>query len=270
VSASAAVATITAPAKLTLSLRITGVRSDGYHLLDAEMVSIDLEDTVEIARGSEVSVIDETAGGCDLGEVPTGSTNLVAKALALLGISAAVRIRKRIPPGAGLGGGSADAAAILRWAGSDDTAAAARLGADVPFCLAGGRARVTGIGDVIEPLPFHERRFVLMIPPLAVSTEAAYRMWDERRIGQASTPEDDAPPLNDLEEAALEVEPRLRGWRDLLCDLTGKRPMLAGSGSTWFVEGEPRELGLDGLRHLLLDGRRAALVDVRTLPSQIR
>ncbi len=64
-----------------------------------------------------------------------------------------VRLTKRIPPGAGLGGGSADAAAVLRWAGVvDDVALAARLGADVPFCVRGGRARVTGIGEVLEPL----------------------------------------------------------------------------------------------------------------------
>ncbi len=71
------------------------------------------------------------------------SSNLIVQALAAAGRRARVRVVKRIPPGAGLGGGSSDAAAVLRWAGVDDLATAARLGADVPFCLVGGRARVT-------------------------------------------------------------------------------------------------------------------------------
>ena len=77
-----------------------------------------------------------------------------------------MHIDKRIPPGGGLGGGSADAAAVLRWAGVDDLAAAAALGADVPFCLVGGRARVRGIGEVVEPLPFVDRTVTLVMPPL--------------------------------------------------------------------------------------------------------
>ena len=87
---------------------------------------------------------------------------------------------KRIPAGGGLGGGSADAAAVLRWAGCDDLRPSpSRLGADVPFCLVGGRARVTGIGEVVEPLPPLARAVTLVVPPLAVSTPAVYRAWDE-------------------------------------------------------------------------------------------
>jgi 4-diphosphocytidyl-2-C-methyl-D-erythritol kinase len=107
---------------------------------------------------------------------------------------------------------------------------AASLGADVPFCLVGGRARVTGIGDVVQPLELVERTFTLLTPPFGVSTPAVYRAWDE--LGGPTT---DGP--NDLEPAALVVEPRLVEWRDRLADATGKRPVLAGSGSTWFVEG---------------------------------
>ena len=68
-----------------------------------------------------------------------------------------MRLEKRIPSGAGLGGGSADAAAVLRWAGVTDLEVAARLGADVPFCLVGGRARVTGVGEAVAPLPVRGR-----------------------------------------------------------------------------------------------------------------
>lgn len=221
--------TVRAPAKLTVSLRITGVRDDGYHLLDAEMVTVDLADTLTFGDGDGLEITG--AGGTGrAGGVPVDDTNLVRRALALVGRRAYVRLDKRIPPGAGLGGGSADAAAVLRWAGVRDPALAARLGADVPFCVFGGRARVRGIGEVVDPLPFADRVFTLLIPPLACSSAAVYRGWDDLGgpAGEGS---------NDLEPAALRVEPRLATWRDRLGEATGREPHLAGSGSTWFVEG---------------------------------
>jgi 4-diphosphocytidyl-2-C-methyl-D-erythritol kinase len=222
------VVTLEAPAKLTLELRVVGVRPDGFHLLDAEMVTIDLADRLEFADGDGLSVDGGGSGG-----VPLDSTNLVARALAAVGRRAKVRLFKRIPPGGGLGGGSADAAAVLRWAGCHDLAVAASLGADVPFCLVGGRARVTGVGEVVTPLPVdshRDRAYTLLTPPFGVSTEAVYRTWDGLGSPRAEGP-------NDLEPAALAVEPRLAEWRDRLQDASGRTPMLAGSGSTWFVEG---------------------------------
>lgn len=219
-----------APAKLTVSLEVTGVRPDGYHLIEAEMVTLDLHDVLEVSPGDGLDVVFEgpAAGGAGL---PVGSdeANLVRRALRLVDRRAHVLLRKRIPAGAGLGGGSADAAAILRWAGVDDVAVAASLGADVPFCVAGGRARVSGIGDVLEPLPPVERAFTLVIPPLSCSTPAVYRAWDA--LGGPRH------PGNDLVPAALVVEPRLAGYRDALERATGVTPVLAGSGSTWFVAG---------------------------------
>lgn len=203
-------------AKLTRSLRVVGVRDDGYHLLDAEMVTLDLHDTLVVARATT-------------NDLP--ADNLVSKALAAVGQDAHVTLTKRIPAGAGLGGGSADAAAVLRWAGCDDLALAARLGADVPFCLVGGRARVTGIGERVEPLPFLDLAFTLLTPPLHVSTPAVYAEWD--RLGG---PQDPAG-RNDLEPAALSLVPELARYRDRLGDATGCTPVLAGSGGTWFVEG---------------------------------
>lgn len=217
--------TILAPAKLTVSLRVTGVRSDGYHLIDAEMVTIDLADELEIAEGDGLEVVGATGLA-----VPADDDNLVRRALRLVGRTAQVRLTKRIPAGAGLGGGSADAAAILRWAGLDDAEAAASLGADVAFCVRGGRARVTGIGEVLEPLPPLERTFTVVTPPFGCSTPAVYRAWDDLGGPTAEGP-------NDLEPAALAVEPRLAEHRDRLGDATGVTPVLAGSGSTWFVAG---------------------------------
>jgi 4-diphosphocytidyl-2-C-methyl-D-erythritol kinase len=259
--------TVVAPAKLTLSLRVTGRRADGYHLLDAEMVSVDLVDTLTFGPGHGVTVVEETVGGLPLGAIPSGPDNLVDRALAVVGRRASVEIRKRIPAGAGLGGGSADAAAVLRWAGAGDPTLAVRIGADVAFCLIGGRARVTGIGETVEPLPFEVRRFVLLVPPISVSTEAVYREWDVRHPDARSVVGDDGTGGNQLEDAALAVAPRLAAWRDHLGDMCGQRPRLAGSGSTWFVEGEPESMGLDGRDFLVLDGERAAILAVRTLPS---
>lgn len=265
-SGAPAPATVVAPAKLTLSLRVTGVRADGYHLLDAEMVAIDLADDLVFAAGDGVTVVDEVVGGLGTAAVPAGHDNLVARALAAVGRRAAVRVVKRIPAGAGLGGGSADAAAVLRWAGVRDPAVAVALGADVPFCLAGGRARVRGVGEVVTPLPPEERTFVLLVPPVVVATADVYRAWDARhpRGGAGPVPGQGAAG-NDLEDAALDVAPVLGQWRDRLAACTGRRPRLAGSGATWFVEGTPAELGLDGRGQLDLDGARAPLVAVRTV-----
>ncbi len=223
---------LTAPAKLTVSLRVTGVRADGYHLVDAEMVSLDLADTLSFGPGDGLTV---EAAGTGL-PVPADDDNLVRRALRAVGRTAAVHLVKRIPAGGGLGGGSSDAAAVLRWAGRadpdrpDDVALAASLGADVPFCLRGGRARVTGIGDVLAPLPVEDRTFTLVVPPFGCATPAVYRAWDEMGGPTAEGP-------NDLEPAALAVEPRLAEWRDRLGAATGEVPTLAGSGSTWFVPG---------------------------------
>ena len=217
--------TLRAPAKLTWSLRVTGVRPDGMHLVDAEMVSLDLADELEVSDGDGLAVV----GASGLA-IEDGPDNLVIRALALVGRRAHVRLLKRIPAGAGLGGGSSDAAAILRWAGFDDLHAAARLGADVAFCLVGGRARVRGIGDEVDPLPFEDRTVTLLTPPFGCPTPGVYQAWDEM-----GGPTSEGP--NDLEPAALRLEPRLAEWRDRLGDATGRTPILAGSGSTWFVEG---------------------------------
>jgi 4-diphosphocytidyl-2-C-methyl-D-erythritol kinase len=229
---------VAAPAKLTLSLRVTGARADGYHLLDAEMVSVDLADTLSFSAGDGLEVVDEGAGAGGHGAVPADASNLVVRALVLTRRNAHVRLVKRIPAGAGLGGGSADAAAVLRWAGvtgAAGLAVAAALGSDVPFCWAGeGRARVRGTGQVLEVLPWDQvagKPYTLLVPPFGVATAAVYRAWDEMG-GPVSD------NFNDLEPAALRVEPRLAIWRDRLGDATGRRPLLAGSGSTWFVPGE--------------------------------
>lgn len=222
---------VEAHAKLTLSLRVTGVREDGYHLINAEMVTLSLHDRLRIdSAGAGISVTGPYADG-----VPADTTNLVHRALLLSGAEAGIHIEKNIPNGGGLGGGSADAAAVLRWAGWSDVERAATIGADVAFCLVGGRAQVTGFGEQVEPLPFEERSYTLVIPPLHCPTPAVYRAWDELGGPQGVTG-------NDLEAAALAVVPDLEWWRDRIADASGQLPRLAGSGSTWFLEGELPDL----------------------------
>lgn len=217
-------ARLQAPAKLTTRLTVTGVRADGYHLIDAEMVTLDLVDDLELTEGSGVRFTGSNA------PIDLEGGGLVAEALALVGRDVSVTVEKRIPAGAGLGGGSSDAAAILRWAGWDQPERAVGLGADVPFCLVGGRARVTGIGETIEVLPFRPMTFTLLTPPIHCSTPAVYRRWDELGGPRHSSG-------NDLLPAAVSAYPELAGWIDRFGDAAGVAPRLAGSGSTLFVEG---------------------------------
>lgn len=189
------------------------------------MVSLDLADELAFTEGSGLEVVE----GHQFGFVDPHD-NLVGRALRAVGREAHVALRKRIPAGGGLGGGSSNAAAVMRWAGCDDLGIAASLGADVPFCLRGGRARVTGIGEIIEPLPFVARTVTLAMPPFGCSTPAVYAAWDDLGGPTAVGP-------NDLEPAALVIEPRLAAFRDALGDATGQTPRIAGSGSTWFVDG---------------------------------
>ncbi|MHB1508222.1 MAG: 4-(cytidine 5'-diphospho)-2-C-methyl-D-erythritol kinase [Acidimicrobiales bacterium] len=260
-------AALRAPAKLTRTLSIVGTRPDGYHLLEAEMVTVSLEDEVEISAGSGFEVVDEigwTGRGAPppLGPAGVGS-NLVERALGSIGRSAHVRLRKRIPAGAGLGGGSADAAAVLRWARCVDLGVALALGADVPFCVRGGRAMVRGIGETVEPLDYERSDILLIVPPLAVSTPAVYGAWDS--LGGPA-----GELGNDLEAAALKVEPRLAWWRNLVAQVSGVTPRLAGSGGTWWLEGTEAEMS--GLvapmsAAILATGESALVRHVVTVPS---
>ncbi len=246
-----------APAKLTVSLRVTGVRADGYHELDAEMVTLSLADQLDFTDGGSGLMV-AADPGTRADAMPPLDVNLIGRALSACGRRAAVRLTKRIPLGGGLGGGSANAAAVLRWAGCSDPAVAACLGADVPFCLLGGRARVEGVGERVTPLPFEARDYLLVLPPFGVDTGRVFRAWDAGRRGGEP---------NALTAAALDVEPRLARWRDALGDLAGAEPALAGSGSTWFVEGGPAEMGTASAPSLRLGNESARLVRARTVPA---
>ena len=179
--------TIQAHAKINWALNITGSRDDGYHLMDMLMQSIDLADdlTVEPAEGLALAV----------DGAPAGEENLVLRAAMALNrfagtsCGASMALTKRVPARAGLGGGSADCAAAMialsaLWGLNIPDKAllqiGEKLGADVPFCLTGGLARVTGIGEHIHPIDNPpEIPLVLVRPGGGLSTAAVFRLWDE-------------------------------------------------------------------------------------------
>jgi len=225
------VTALVAPAKLTWSLEVLGRREDGLHELRSEMVTLDFADRLEITDGADYLRIEGPYSGVSLED-----NNLVTRALALVGRRAGVTLHKEIPPGGGLGGGSADAAAILRWAGGVSNEAALALGGDVPFCQLGGRALVEGVGDLITPLAFEERHVTLALLSFGVSTRECYLAFDEL-VASGERPSG----RNHLEAAARKVEPRLATTMEWLAATLGDRVHLAGSGSTLFVEGHLEE-----------------------------
>jgi 4-diphosphocytidyl-2-C-methyl-D-erythritol kinase len=217
-----------AHAKLTWNLEIIGRREDGFHELRSEMTTVGLHD---------VLFVDDTTDHLEIlnpfaTEVATDENNLIVRALRLVGRRAGVRVEKSIPVGGGLGGGSADAAAILRWAGGVSNDVAVTLGGDVPFCQLGGRALVEGVGERLSTLPYEERNLTLIVPDFGVSTAACYRAYDEMRADGWSPKGN-----NHLEAPAGLVEPRLATTLAWLRAEIGPQVRLAGSGSSMFVEG---------------------------------
>jgi 4-diphosphocytidyl-2-C-methyl-D-erythritol kinase len=121
----------------------------------------------------------------------------------------------------------------------------------------GGRALVEGVGERVTPLSFEVRDFLLLVPPFGIDTASVYRAWDR-------VPSDKGP--NALADAAVTVEPRLLRWRDALGDLTGIEPTLAGSGSTWFVEGVVPER-VAAVEELWIGTQRARLIRASAVPA---
>jgi len=217
-----------AHAKLTWNLEITGRRDDGFHELRSEMSTIGLHDVLFVDDTTDhLAILNPFAT-----EVAADEQNLIVRALRLVGRRAGVRVEKAIPVGGGLGGGSADAAAILRWAGGVSNDVAVTLGGDVPFCQLGGRALVEGVGERLTVLAYEERNLTLVVPDFGVSTADSYRAYDEMRA-------DGWRPrgTNHLEEPAGRVEPRLATTLEWLRAEIGPQVRLAGSGSSMFVEG---------------------------------
>ncbi len=266
--------TITLPAyaKINLTLDVGPRRADGYHEVQSVMQTIGLHDTLAAARDAKPGV-HLAVTGPEAAGVPPDETNLVHKAAVRLQKIAAARgivpgnasglaitLHKRIPSQAGLGGGSADAAAALRAAdallglGLSGTRLAeigAALGADVPFFLTGGTALAAGIGEKITPLPPLSPPWPLVIvkPSVGVSTAAAYAALDavpDRRSGGATARwlESGGTPANDFEAVVFSLYPEVAAAYELL-SLTAAggesfTPGLCGSGAALFLRAASR------------------------------
>lgn len=240
-----------APAKLNLFLEVTGRRPDGYHEIDSVFQAIDLYDTLHLEVSETLSLVVS-------GDAPADASNLVWKAAEALGVRARISLRKEIPPGAGLGGGSSDAAAALLGLdrlyrlglGPEGLAPVAeRLGADVPFFLRGGAARCRGIGERVEPLEgIPGARFLLLSPRLVTPTARVYAALDE--IGLTRKPRTATVFLrtysgrrgpsrpaffNRLQQAAERLDPRLREVRMEAEREFGLAFTMTGSGSSYFA-----------------------------------
>jgi 4-diphosphocytidyl-2-C-methyl-D-erythritol kinase len=241
-----------APAKLNLGLRVLGRRADGYHELASVFVPLDLADTLELelAPAAEASVSLVLAG--ESAGVPADASNLAVRAasgfLAEAGLALALRLRvtKRIPVAGGLGGGSSDAAAVLRALASrfpDALSAPAlarlalRLGADVPFFLAPAPARVGGIGELRSPLAgLPALAFALVNPGMPLSTASVFAAYDAspRPARRAFDLELGLDLGNDLEPAAEKLCPAIGPLRERLLALGARTVALSGSGPTLF------------------------------------
>ena len=206
-------------AKINWSLDITGVREDGYHLMDMLMQPVSLSDEIRLSPAPVLSL--STDG---FPRVRADRSNLAYRAAEALKQQtgykggAAIHVFKRIPVGAGLGGGSADAAGVLRglntlWGlrltDAELEEIGLSLGADVPFCLRGGLTRTRGIGETLENLSVHANyRLVIVQPCRGLSTGEVFKAW---------TPESsEAHPDTDSAAAALE-----KGDLTLLCRSIG-------------------------------------------------
>lgn len=247
-----------ARAKVNLYLHITGKRADGYHLLDSLIVFADAGDAITAAESERVSL---SIDGPFAAGLETGPENLVLRAAAglqeLAGTrrGAAVRLTKNLPIASGIGGGSADAAATLRllgalWRVAPSEAAlmelAARLGADVPVCLAGRPSFVGGVGEEITPAGDLPACWLLLVNPrVATPTPAVFKArrgafsaaarWHAAPRGFAELAAHLASARNDLTEAAISVTPRIEEVLSAIRDLPGcALARLSGSGATCF------------------------------------
>ena len=239
--------TILSPAKVNLNLRIEGIRPDGFHEIRSVVQPIDIFDTVSVrvVEGEGVSVRCKPA--C---VPPEENTAAVAARLffkeSAIKKGARIEIKKTIPSGAGLGGGSGNAAAVLtglnrtlRVFGNEDLMRlGSAVGSDVPLFFADGACEVRGAGEKVEPLGglplFH---YVVCFPGYGLSTADVYGKWDEFRSGAPDEVWGTETPLeagNDLERSALFLNPELARFRNLIEEKGGTRFRMTGSGSAFF------------------------------------
>lgn len=248
-----------APAKINILLKVLGKRPDGFHEIYSIMQAVNLFDDLSFTRIGEQVVLIE----CDDSDVPTGDCNTVARAFRLMKKTYSfegglrVRLKKRIPPGSGLGGGSSDCATTIRaicvlfeisLTGSEMARIGAAIGSDVPFFFSSGSALVRGRGEIVDnidlPLDYSA---LIVVPNASVSTGDVYHglklgltneylgnnffvSTDIRTLADLSGLE-----YNDLEVAAEQCCPEIRRARQRLVACGFTRVSMSGSGSAVFT-----------------------------------
>lgn len=240
-------------AKINLTLEVVGKRDDGYHLIRSVMQSISLADEVRVTKTDDNSITVE----CSDGKIPCDERNTAYKACVkffdftgVLNTGIKIYITKYIPSEAGLGGGSSDAAAVIRFLDElfdtklslvDMITIGAMVGADVPFCIVSNTALCEGMGEVIAPLPSLAKHYILLIKPdFGVSTPLAYGLFDEKLIQTANASDkmisaishnDDITKLlsNDLERAIENEE--IESIKKKLIESGADGALMSGSGS---------------------------------------
>jgi 4-diphosphocytidyl-2-C-methyl-D-erythritol kinase len=246
-----------APGKINLCLQVTGRRADGYHELDSIFLPIAWSDLVRIE--TRLSDAPRVNLRCDEAALNDAQSNLASRAAAAfmrefaIAAEVLVDVRKRIPVGAGLGGGSSDAGAVLRMMAvifgvsspARLAALALQLGADVPFFLDPGPARVRGIGEVIEPLSTMVRlNLVIAVPKVSVPTAKVFAALS--RDSWSGPLEDSEIPailsgkisatqvINDLAEPAMALFPDIAKLKALLEEDGARVAAMSGSGGAVF------------------------------------
>jgi 4-diphosphocytidyl-2-C-methyl-D-erythritol kinase len=286
---------VLAPAKINLHLRVGSRRDDGFHPLVSWMCTIGLFDSLSFER-SDLTVPREFALRCDKPDIPCGAENLVCRAAVAIGqvssepLGIDAVLRKSIPSGAGLGGGSSDAARTLvalndfckvGLAISELSALAAKIGSDVPFFLHEPSAICRGRGERVEEVSPPMVRWVLLIlPAIHCPTPRIYQRFDEMRLGDESALADipwkdwallsarDLLPhlVNDLELPAFALFPELAAMRQRAEECLGRTVRMSGSGSslfTLFDDHDACESAVTSLRAIL----KAEILSVPLCPS---
>lgn len=230
-----------APAKLNLTLHVTGRRADGYHLLDSLVVFLEVGDVVTVADGPlSLAVSGPFAEG-----LAGDPDNLCLRAARLAGRDVAILLEKNLPVASGIGGGSADAAAVLRALDASHVDSQT-LGADVPVCLAGRPTRMQGSGEILTPLPpLPPLQVVLVNPRVALSTPAVFRALDRRDNPSMPDTLPDFPDTqtlidfvatcrNDLQAPAIALLPQIADCLSALESAGAALARMSGSGATCF------------------------------------
>jgi len=255
-----------APAKINLSLHVKGLREDGFHELQMIMQSISLADRIKLKKKSGGIIVKSSQT-----ELPTGEENLAYQAAEIFfkqnpeieqGVE--IYIEKSIPIAAGMAGGSTDAAAVMRglyqlFELKADYESLRQdleiIGSDVPYCLEGGTVYASGKGEILEPLPFMGKKYLVVVTPtFKISTPEVYKLYDELKGYQEFNFDSVLDNFkkdqqidwrldykNDLKKAAEKICPEIKEVKNIFKNTKADFTMLSGSGPTVFSIYSSRE-----------------------------